>query len=317
MPFQYILTDRSITIVIDGIPHHVPRPDDLGTGKSTWDLVKNALNNPNTTTHEILSIINPSIGVDNATKDIDGIRLYNGNLYYNGNIVHSALADRIVDIVREGLPVEPWVRFAENVYSNPADFSREELYLFLEKADLPITHDGCFLAYKNVRDDYMDIYSGSIKNTLGSIVSMPREAVDVDRYRTCSTGLHFASKSYLPHYRGGGSKTIVVKINPSDVVSIPSDYDNTKGRCWKYEVVGEIPFEKIQEYSWPAMVEDDFMDDEDWWEDEASSILYEDEVVFDDDEDLDEDIDIDSVDYIEKDSTTTLLEKLFGVWKRN
>jgi hypothetical protein len=268
MPFQYILTDRSITIVIDGIPHHVPRPDDLDTGRSVWDAVKNALNDPSTTTDQMLGIINPSIGVDNATKDIDGIRIYNGSLYYNGNIVHSALADRIVDIVREGLPVVPWVRFAGNVYSNPAEFSREELYLFLEKADLPITEDGCFLAYKNVRDDYKDIYSGSISNTIGSIVSMPRQAVDVDRYRTCSTGLHFASKDYLPHYRSGGSRTVVVKINPADVVSIPSDYDNTKGRCWRYEVVGEIPFEQIQTYVWPSIIDDDWLDDDDWWNEE-------------------------------------------------
>ena len=31
---------------------------------------------------------------------------------------------------------------------------------------------------------------------------------------------------------------MVVKINPRDVVSIPEDYDNAKGRCCRYEVVG-------------------------------------------------------------------------------
>jgi hypothetical protein len=276
MPFQYILTDRSITIVIDGIPYHVPRPDDLDTGRSVWNTVKNALNDPSTTNEQMLGIINPAIGVGNAVKDIDGIRLYNGALYYNGNIVHSALADRIVDIVREGLPVEPWVRFAENVYKNPAEFSRDELYLFLEKADLPITDDGHFLAYKNVTSDYMDIYSRSIDNSIGKIVQMPREDVDVDRYHTCSTGLHFASKAYLPHYRSGGSRTVVVKINPADVVSIPSDYDNTKGRCWRYEVVAEIPFEQIQTYVWPSIIDDEYLDDDDWWNDEDDDWLNDD-----------------------------------------
>jgi hypothetical protein len=33
---------------------------------------------------------------------------------------------------------------------------------------------------------------------------------------------------------------MLVKINPADVVSIPSDYNNAKGRTWKYEVVGEV-----------------------------------------------------------------------------
>jgi hypothetical protein len=32
----------------------------------------------------------------------------------------------------------------------------------------------------------------------------------------------------------------VVKINPADVVAIPSDYANAKGRAWTYEVVDEI-----------------------------------------------------------------------------
>lgn len=32
----------------------------------------------------------------------------------------------------------------------------------------------------------------------------------------------------------------LIKINPKDVVSIPNDYNNTKGRCCKYEVVADI-----------------------------------------------------------------------------
>ena len=33
---------------------------------------------------------------------------------------------------------------------------------------------------------------------------------------------------------------MIVKISPADVVSIPSDYNNAKGRACKYEVIGEI-----------------------------------------------------------------------------
>ena len=32
---------------------------------------------------------------------------------------------------------------------------------------------------------------------------------------------------------------MIVKINPKDVVAIPADYNNTKGRTCRYEVVGE------------------------------------------------------------------------------
>jgi hypothetical protein len=53
--------------------------------------------------------------------------------------------------------------------------------------------------------------------------------------------LHFCSQDYLPHFGNGyDSRVVIVKINPADVVSIPSDYNNAKGRACRYEVVGEI-----------------------------------------------------------------------------
>jgi hypothetical protein len=70
---------------------------------------------------------------------------------------------------------------------------------------------------------------------------MERNQVDDDKDRTCSTGLHFCSQDYLPSFGSAqGNRVVIVKINPADVVSIPSDYNNAKGRACRYEVVGEI-----------------------------------------------------------------------------
>jgi hypothetical protein len=44
--------------------------------------------------------------------------------------------------------------------------------------------------------------------------------------------------SYLNHF--GGARTVIVKVNPRDVVSIPSDYNGAKGRTCRYEVIGEL-----------------------------------------------------------------------------
>ena len=60
---------------------------------------------------------------------------------------------------------------------------------------------------------------------------MPRNAVDDRRHNTCSTGLHFCSWAYLPHYHGAQGRVLVLKIDPANVVSIPSDYANAKGRA--------------------------------------------------------------------------------------
>ena len=135
------------------------------------------------------------------------------------------------------------VNFMDNLYQNPSKRAVDELYGFLEKGNLPITPDGHFLAYKKVREDYKDCHSGTMDNSIGQVVEMERYNVDDNKDNTCSTGLHFCSKDYLNSF--GGARTVIVKINPRDVVSIPSDYNQTKGRACRYEVVGEIDADKV------------------------------------------------------------------------
>jgi len=79
-------------------------------------------------------------------------------------------------------------------------------------------------------------------NSVGNVLEMPRNEVDADKDRTCSTGLHFCSYDYLKSFHG--ERVVVLKINPKDVVSIPSDYNNSKGRTCRYEVVDEIELDR-------------------------------------------------------------------------
>lgn len=170
----------------------------------------------------------------------DNVIISDGAIIYEGEVLHNTLTKRIISFMRDDLPFEPLVKFLGNLLKNPSKRAVDELYDFLEVGELPITEDGCFLAFKNVRNDYMDIHSGTKSNRIGDKPSMPRNMVDDDKNRTCSSGLHFCSISYLPHfsYQNGGH-TMIVKINPADVVSIPADYNNTKGRASTYEVVAE------------------------------------------------------------------------------
>jgi len=154
-----------------------------------------------------------------------------------------SISDRIIRMHTEGFDCGPMVNFISNLYSNPSNTAIDELYQFIEKSELPITEDGHFIAYKVVKDDYTDVYTGTMDNHVGMRPSMPRAMVDTDRHNTCSKGLHFCSKSYLNQYGStnrGDDRCMLVKINPANVVSIPSDYENAKGRTWTYEVVGEV-----------------------------------------------------------------------------
>lgn len=157
---------------------------------------------------------------------------------YKGEALHTSLSNRILKIHEEGHDVTHMILFLENLYQNPDKHAREELYDFLHRCNLPPTDDGCFVAYKAVRQDYKDCHTGSIDNSPGQVVMMARRAVDPNRANECSNGLHFASLSYLRNFRG--DKVMMVKINPADVVSIPRDYNYSKGRCCKYEVIMEL-----------------------------------------------------------------------------
>jgi hypothetical protein len=165
------------------------------------------------------------------------VEVVDGEVRYNGETVHNTLTDRLLDMMDEGFDIEPLINFLQNLMQNPSKRAVDELYLFLETNKMPITPDGHFLAYKNVRGDYTDIHSGTFDNSVGQVNEVPRNTVDEDRDWTCSTGLHFCSLEYLKSFPG--QHTMILKINPRDVVSIPSDYNNTKGRCCRYEVVGE------------------------------------------------------------------------------
>ena len=174
-----------------------------------------------------------------AKKYEDGrVSVDAGVVTLDGSEMHGTLVDRMVDMHQEGFDVEPLARFLANLNQNPDFRAVNELYGFLEASSLSITKDGHFVAYKMVSDDYKDTYTGKMDNSVGMTVSMARNKVNNDKERTCSEGLHFCGRGYLGQYPG--NRTLVLKIDPADVVSIPVDYNNHKGRCCKYTVIGEL-----------------------------------------------------------------------------
>jgi hypothetical protein len=183
------------------------------------------------------------VDISRKVKDFvlnSDVQIVDGIIVYKGEPVHNLLTKRVISFMQQDLPFKPLLNFLYNLMENPSYRAVNELYDFLDVGELPITEDGYFLAFKNVRADYKDIHSGSFDNSVGSICEMPRYKVDEDKDRTCSSGLHFCSINYLPHFSdSNGGHTMIVKINPKDVVSIPADYNNTKGRCSRYEVIGE------------------------------------------------------------------------------
>lgn len=178
----------------------------------------------------------------------DGFSISPDGVSYDGEALPDVLADKVRQIAAEGLPVSMFAKFWENLNNNPSANSVRELYDFLAYKELPITEDGCFIAYKGVQNSLWSCSGntktkvvqgkvdkdGRILNTVGATIEVKRWDVDDRRENHCSFGLHVGSLDYAS---GFGATTLVVKVNPADVVSIPEDCRCQKARVCKYEVL--------------------------------------------------------------------------------
>ena len=229
-----IYTGQNLTVVLEGKPYNIPKET------PGFDQLLTMIREGQTEV-AIKDFIDRDVKrLQDATKALDGdvaINVKAGVVTYKGAEVRNSLTDKMLEMLEEGFDLAPMSKFLNNLMQNPSMRAVGELYGFLEKGNLPITPDGCFLAYKAVRRDFKDIHSGTMDNSVGQTVQMPRNAVDEDKDKTCSYGLHFCSVDYLQHFARRDSHVVILKINPRDVVSIPADYHDTKGRACKYEVV--------------------------------------------------------------------------------
>lgn len=242
--FGYTMTPNSVNILIDGQMRTVD---------------KSHANHA-----AVLSVLRdiPSIGEDVAVSrlrkliDIPAyvalatlgrVVICKDAVLYDGAEVHGVISAWLLELLHGGFDIGPLGRLLDRVMLNPVQSARDELYLWLERSKMPLTADGCFLAYKKVRSDYKSYHDGVTDNSIGTKLP-PMDDVDTDRTNTCSRGYHFCSHDYLPSYYGSEGRVVVVKVAPEDVRAIPDDYDNAKGRAATYEVVGEVP-EKEAEFA--------------------------------------------------------------------
>jgi hypothetical protein len=177
------------------------------------------------------------------------LNINSGVVKYGTFEVHNSLAKRIVELMREGAPFEPLARFLNNLMENPSSTCVDQLYSYIERYKLPITDDGCFLGMKAVRNDFLDKYSGTVSYKPGTSVEMPRNQCDDNRDAGCSRGLHLGNFEYVRGYGSSDSdRFVLVKVNPKDVVSCPTDSSYQKMRVARLEVVAELDREEIEEF---------------------------------------------------------------------
>lgn len=243
MDNKYYLSQNQVTVIINNKSYSIP------SGGKNFELIKDELNKKDIDWEKVEKFANTKAFVaDYCGKHFT---IKNNIFYYKDSegteISTSPIITRILESAYKNEDIQRYLNFFDKILANPSESSREELFIFLKHCNLPIIEDGDFLAYKVVNYDYRDCHSNTFDNSVGKFVQMERSKVDSKRKNTCSSGLHFCSKDYIQSFFCSGNHLMVIKINPKDVVSIPEDYNNTKGRCCKYQVIGEINAAQIPE----------------------------------------------------------------------
>jgi hypothetical protein len=283
VPFMFV--DGNLTLVLNNQSYQV-LPDHIN-----YKMIIDKL--PTATADELLEIVDVEKAVAAFSDGL--VEVKNGQVLYEGEEVHGSISKRILEFMSKGLPFQPLVNFLNNLMENPSMQSQKELYDFLEHENLAVTSDGYFLAYKAVRSDFKDKYRGVFDNRVGQVCQMQRAKVDDDRGRGCSNGLHAGALNYVASYGSleNGDRIVIVKINPKDVVSVPSDCNYEKLRTCRYEVVGEYEGELLKPLYSASFSQDDYDDEEDevsdYDENYWDQFDEEDEEAYQEDEDEEDD----------------------------
>lgn len=252
---NYIINQAGIVLFLDN------KPVKLEKGSSQYAKIIEAFDLPE---NEQEAAIRKALEKTAERAEKNGFKISPEEVSYKGETLPKALAEKVRSIHREGLPLNLFEKFWQNIQDNPSSSSVRELYDFLAYKELPITDDGCFLAYKGLESDFWSISGnkdtkvvkgqiddrGRILNSVGAEIEVKRRDVDDNRDHHCSFGLHVGSLDYARGFARGS--VVVVKVNPKDVVSVPTDYNCQKCRVSAYKVVSVFE----QEIKAPVVDED-------------------------------------------------------------
>jgi len=223
-----VRTEDGIVVYVDN------QPVSVSMNHPSIGGIKKAINEGDG--DKVLSLVNTKYDFNNAVKQYrQDVEFVDGVVYYKGEALNNNLTQRIISLHQEGFDVQSYLNFLDKLMQNPSYNSREMLFKFIDDHKLPITPEGDILGYKGVTSDFKDCHTRSFDNSVGVVNSMPRAQVDDNPKNDCSRGFHVGSESYAT---GFGDRTVIVKVNPKNAVSVP-DYDTNKLRVCEYEVVAE------------------------------------------------------------------------------
>jgi hypothetical protein len=206
----------------------------------------------------------------------DRVQVANSRVWVDQTEVDDVFADLLIDLLDEGTEdYQPYVNFLEKVYSNTDADIREHLSRWLKAESFSILPNGNILGYRGLNADYTSKHAGPgvvngvqvnghLDNSVGNVVELPVELVEVNAARGCASGLHVGTHNYASGWAGYGGVVVTVEVDPRHVRSVPYECNGEKMRVSKYKVLDTITQKVESRYAdYDADDYDEYADDED------------------------------------------------------
>ena len=222
----YTISRESITIIYEGTTHTIKATEPKFAKVRAACLASDWAALPH--------MLSPALTIKNWARGRFSVR--SNWIYFDDEKLPSGINKRIIELARRGNDPSHFLRFWQRLQKNPSYRSVQQLFKFLDHGGIPIVEDGCFLAYKGVRANYLDCHSGKFDNHPGKTLSMPRNKISDDPQKACHEGFHVGAKE---HAQGYGQRMVVCKIDPEHVVCVPYDANNQKMRVCEYTVIAD------------------------------------------------------------------------------
>jgi len=266
-----------VTVVVDGVPYSAANDH-----PNFKEIIRLAAEGDTS----VVDLFDVSVTVARKFDELsERVSVRDGRVFFDGEEIDTALTRQIVNFLDAGVQdFKPLVLFWEKLAQNPNPHSREQLYTWLNSHNFTITPEGDLLGYKGVKKlqdgKYESVnhgravvngqeYNGAIPNNIGDVVTMPRRDVEFNPSVGCSTGLHVGTWEYASGWAKGA--VLEVKVNPRDVVSVPTDCGGQKLRTCRYVVTGVTDGDfgtPLKSATWGDEIYDQYGDDEYFEDDE-------------------------------------------------
>lgn len=210
----------------------------------------------------------------------DRVQVANSRVYVDQTEVDDVFADLLIDLLNEdGEDYTPYVNFLEKVYSNTSEGIRENLSRWLKAEQFTILPNGNILGYRGLNSNFTSKHAGPgivngvsvnghLDNSVGNVVELPVELVEVNAQKGCASGLHVGTHNYAKDWAGYGGVTVSVEVDPRHVRSVPYECESQKMRVSKYKVL-EVVTSKVE-----SRVSDYVDDDYDEYAEDSEDYYY-------------------------------------------